>query len=546
MLVVAIAILFVLLIIGGIFVAQIGQNLAAASRSKDNQGADAFAQAGIRYCDANFTLSPDGADWRPVPSQPIPVAGNNGVTDPDYRWLSQGFARLFFQGGRALVRVVYDPHPDDPRSQYLQIQSVGRAGDLQQGLDPTVFEANGNSPRQRRELVAFKQLGLTDYLLWMTNKDHRSVSNFLGIPASQNNPDPNNPQPGYIDVSMVLGDPALANSANGLSQDGKDLLIGAPVRSGSTLQLAGETHIFESALGGSPNISPENVICSGDITLAPNQDINGDKAITDADHSVFINQPLNVVPIDVPPNYVLPSSDPKFLTFDGLIRDGRTTPDMMGVTRNIPFLDPPIMDSFVSGSGSLRYRELTRLSGTWNAAGTENTGFYGWGTGAYIDNNADLQLETQNGNGGYSLRSDWLNPQANFAQHYWSGPYYRPPGVLIELMGDHAHLTRTDGKTFRKPDGTPITTGGGNAVDIPFSNAARASYTFPDGATVYTLPALSTDGDVPNNAQRDPAPTSFPGDKQSYGVSMVIMAEGNVRVKKAFTAPFPIARTRAA
>jgi len=551
MLIVAIAILFVLLVIGGIFVAEIGQNLAAASRSKLNQGADALAQAGIRFCDANFTLSLDGADWRPVPSQPIAFNGNGGVTDPDYRWLNAGFTRLYFQGGRALVRIVYDPHADDPRSPYLQIQSVGRSGDLDQGYDPTVFQSNGNAPRQRRELVAFKQIGLTDYLRWMTNKDHRTGSNFLGVPALQNSLDPNvptepanNPGLGYVDVSMVLGDPNIYPTLGGatpgietLPSGQQIVLFGAPMRSGATLQLGGEIHIFESPRGQSPNISPENVLCSGDYILAPNQDVNGDHLITDQDYQVFVNQPLTAAySASGTPNWVVPSASTSFSTFDGLIRDGRTTPDTMGVTRSIPFLDPPIMDSYVSGSGSLRYRELTRLSGMWNSP-SDNTGFYGWGTGAYIDNNSDLQLETQNANGGYSLRADWLNPQANFAQHYWSGPFYRPPGVLIELMGDHAHLTRTDGKSFRKPDGTPLTTGGGNVVDIPFRDIARANYTFPDGS-VFTLPALSHDGDdpAPLNQLRDPVPTDYPNDKLSYGVNLVIMAEGNVRVKGVYGA----------
>ncbi len=289
----------------------------------------------------------------------------------------------------------------------------------------------------------------------------------------------------------------------------------------ATLQLGGEIHLYESARGGNPDISPENVLCSGDFILAPNQDIDGDNQITDADHQVFVNMPLAVAPTIFPavPNYVLPSANSSFLTFGGVIRDGRSTPDANGVTRGIPFLDPPIMDSYVSGSGSLRYRELTRLSGTWNPNGTDNTGFYGWGTGAYIDNNSDLQQETQNGSGGYSLRADWLNPQANFAQHYWSGPYYRPPGVLIELMGDHMHLTRTDGKTFRKPDGNPVTAGGGNEVDIPFSNAARANYTFADGSVFTTpgpepgLPCLPMDGDTSSK----PA-----GDQNSPRISRVI------------------------
>lgn len=528
MLIVAIAILFVLLIIGGIFVAQIGRNLASAVRGKENQGAEAYAEAGIRYADASFTLSPEGADWRPQPYQP--PGGSNPLIDPDFRWLQQGFTRLFFQGGRALIRVVYDPHADDPRSQYLRIESVGRAGDLAQGLDPTVFTSNGNAPRQRRELVAYKQIGLTDYARWMTNKDHRSISNFLGIPALENG--------AGVDVSMVLGDPLLADPANsgGLYPPvtPTDVLFGAPIRSNATLRLGGEIHLFESVRGGNPNISPETIITAGDFITAPNQDINGDGVITDADHQVLVNAPLNATALTNPNNVLLPSADVNFLTIGGVARDQRTTPDKIGISRSIPFLDPPIMDSYVSGTGSLLYRELTRLSGKWNSP-SDNTGFYGWGTGTYIDNTTDLQQETQNATGGYSLRADWLNPQANFAQHYWSGAYYRPPGVLIELMGDHIHLTRSDGKSFRKPDGAAVTAGGGNVVDIPLRNSDRANYTFGDGS-VFVLPELAHDGDEAASVTRDPNTANFPVDRLSYGVNMVIMAEGNVRVKGVYGA----------
>ena len=37
-------------------------------------------------------------------------------------------------------------------------------------------------------------------------------------------------------------------------------------------------------------------------------------------------------------------------------------------------------------------------------------GIYGWGQGMYIPNNADVQANSDNLTGGYSLRSDWLNP----------------------------------------------------------------------------------------------------------------------------------------
>src|SRR5579871_5806050 len=93
MLFIALSILFILLFIGGFFIVQIGRNLNAAGRSRDTQQTAAFAVAAINYCDQAFTYSEDGADWRPAPTPPI-----NGVTDPDYQWLSQGWTRLFFEG----------------------------------------------------------------------------------------------------------------------------------------------------------------------------------------------------------------------------------------------------------------------------------------------------------------------------------------------------------------------------------------------------------------------------------------------------------------
>src|ERR1051326_4137063 len=178
-LLIALAILFLLLFIGGIFVAQIARNLSNAGRSRDTLDALAFAEAGIRYCDNELTYSSEGADWRPVPTPPNQITLNsnppdpNGYSDPDYQWLHEGFSRVYFKGGRALVRVTYEPTADDPCSQYLKIESVGRSGELGQGTDPTVFVQAGNAARLRRELVAYKQVGLIDYLFFVTNKNGR-------------------------------------------------------------------------------------------------------------------------------------------------------------------------------------------------------------------------------------------------------------------------------------------------------------------------------------------------------------------------------------
>src|SRR5579871_6051724 len=167
-LVVALAVLFLLLFIGGLFVTTVGRNLVTAGRSRDTSDALALAQAGLDYCNKQLNESPEGADWRPVPTTP---QANN---DPDYYYLERGFTRVPLQGGRALVRVAYDPHPANPSSQALRIESVGLPGELPpNGSDPTVFitaASQGHLPRLRRELIAYKQFGLLDNGLYVTNK----------------------------------------------------------------------------------------------------------------------------------------------------------------------------------------------------------------------------------------------------------------------------------------------------------------------------------------------------------------------------------------
>ena len=545
-LIIALAVMFILLFIGGVFVTQIARNLASAARSRDTSSALAFAEAGIKYCDDQFVSSPDGADWRPVPTGPVLTPSDPlGLTDPDYRWLSQGFTRLYFNGGRCLVRATYDPTPDDPRSQLIRIESVGRSGDLGQGLDPTVFVQTGNAAQLRRELIAYKQIGLTDYLMWVTNKDRRAQEAFIGSPALGAS------QPGApafgLDPAVILGDPSVALHPTGVNNG--ELIIGAPSRFNTNLRLGGETLWYFSPRGTSavgPNTSPESLLVSGTISLLPtrnvdNGDANADTVLNDNDLQSFVNLPYdtntNTLGGQTPGTgfAIRASSDPLFTTFQGLLRDGLTSSDVNGGARGTPRLDPPVIDTFVNGSGVLRYRALTRESGYWYS-GTFNSGQRGYGTGVYIDNFADQQKETSapGVSGGFSLRGEWLNSGGS-SQGHWSGPFYRAPGVLIELLGNRIRMTRSDGQVFLKPDGTPINgatgSGGGNVLEIPLADAARKQFRFPDG-TAYitvtggqTLPMMSHDGDEPNAVNKP-----F-GDKASYGVSVVIMAEGNVRVK---------------
>ncbi len=534
-LIIALAVLFVLLFIGGLFVTQIARNLTTAGRSRETTDAQALAEAGIRYCDAQLTNSEEGADWRPAPTAPNTTTGANGpdplgLTDPDYRWLSQGFTRIEMRGGRALVRVSYDPHVDDPRSQLIRIDSVGRPGELGQGLDPTVFVQNGNAPRLRRELVAYKQIGLTDYLRFITNKDRGTTESFLGTPNIGRA------------VASVFGDPTIALHPDG--KNNNEILFGGAIRSNANLRFMGDVFVYASPRGQSVDMTTEGVQVAGDLRINPTRNTNNnggdpnDDSFDDNDQQVFMNQDITALAPDIN-KAVRPSADAKFDTLGGLVRDSSTNPDAKGYTRQVPRLDPPVLDNFVSGSGVSRYRALTRDSGRWinvSAGNTINTGQFGWGRGIYVDNATDVQNETTTPgvNGSYSLRADWTNPNAGFATGYWQGPYYRPPGLTVELLGNRIRLTRSDTGVFRNINGGVVTQSGGKVVEIPLSDFDRRSikYTLGDG-TVLQVQALDHDGDEPKGANDPQKPY---GDQNSYGVSVTLLAEGNVRVRGVYGA----------
>ncbi len=562
-LIIAIAVMFILLFLGGVFITQIARNLASAARSRDTSSAQAFAELGIRYCDDQLVNSPDGADWRPAPTGPILTPSDPlGLTDPDYQWLSQGFTRLYSPGGRSLVRIVYDPHPDDPRSQLIRIESIGRSGELGQGLDPTVFVQRGNAPQLRREMIGYKQIGLTDYLMYVTHNDRRAQESFIGSPdigAST----PSAPAHG-LDTAVIFNDPTVTSTAQyppgPTGVNGNEYIIGGAMRFNGNLRIGGEALFYFSPRGTSVfgrNTSFEGLQVSGNIALLPTRNVdNGNSAtdgiLNDNDLQSFVNLPYVAGSLGGqtpdPSAAIRSSTDPNFSTVAGLVRDGLASSDVNGYARGVPRLDPPIFDTYVNGSGVLRYRALTRDSGTWyNAA--FNSGERGYGRGIYVDNFLDQQKETAapGVSGGFSLRGEWLN-SAGSTQGHWSGPVYRAPGVLIELLGNKIRLTRSDGQVFLKPNGDPINggtqgvtsgSGGGNVLMVPLADAARKQFKFPDGTAYVTitggdnLPVMAHDGDEPDPNGLNKKPF---GDKYSYGVNVVIMAEGNVRVKGVYGA----------
>ncbi|MCX6368275.1 MAG: hypothetical protein NTX57_16450 [Armatimonadetes bacterium] len=82
---VAIIVLFLLLFLGGLFIALIVNNMRAGQTAAKGSAADKFAEAGLTYMDDQLTKSPEGADWRPVPfvADPLDTDGNGNYDDQD-------------------------------------------------------------------------------------------------------------------------------------------------------------------------------------------------------------------------------------------------------------------------------------------------------------------------------------------------------------------------------------------------------------------------------------------------------------------------------
>ena len=450
-LILALLIMFLLVFLGGVFVALIARNLGRTQRSSETLSADYLAEAGIRYASDQLTYSEDGADWRPVPSYPevvrcIETGGNPYLLDPlvrpddkdpDLIWLMQGYSRFTYGKGRFLIRVTYNPKPHDPTSKYIKIESLGRVG-IVEVSDPTTLDPTRVS-RLRAERVAFKAIGITDYSRFITNKDRRPGQFSLGVPGfnTQFGDWKDDNGNGRVDPITITRDPANPSNITVTCETS-----GGSIRVNGDLLWHGRNDIWVNPLRN------EDIEVAGDIQF----EVYGPMGPSASPNStrVLVNS------IDV-----RRSADPAFNTLvypitggqpqdSGLYRDGRTSTDENGWPRNIVRLDPPLIDVRGPAGGVSRYRELTRNSGEWLPNGGEwfNTGFYGWGAGIYINNRDEIQTESNLG----TLQNEWVTPGSS---QYWVGPYYIPPGVLIILTPHDLNNDQKPDMILIRSDATP-------------------------------------------------------------------------------------------
>ena len=438
----ALIILVLLSVMLGLFITMVTVNLRQANRFIARTNIEQIANDGIEYCNKMLLYSAEGADWRPVPdnismkedwvlgnidnkdtgwvnvapkaSDCVSDLQNLSETDPDYEFLipywsenlykdgviyagpNGGYTRVNTGENRFLIRVTYSPvaynvndskfyaNYLDQACKYIKIESIARKGNVDEE-DPTTLKPYTQGSNNQAYLLAYKPIGITDYGRFITNKDRQNRTFELG---------------------------------NGLTSEEYGRINTRYTKRGGSLRVNGDV-----------NFSNVKFYL---------------RALKYKDHSgTTIYSPRDIIETTgsaIGLSYEVYDQDNKTpsVSREDFVKEGSENGSMKE-------LEAPLIDLKLEKGGLTRYRQLTKNTGKLLADG-KKSGEYGWGDGIYINNENDVQKESETLFGGYTLRADWLTP-GNRISDNWRGPYYIPKGVVITLYTDKISIQRTDFNT---------------------------------------------------------------------------------------------------
>lgn len=469
----ALAVLFLLTLLGSIFVTALVRNLQRVSRHDSTDIATTLSLSGLQYAAEQFRASTDGADWRPRPSEflwktPTPPAisvpfptpdprydlNSDGqldgselrALDPDAEWLSNGYVRVPTGRGRFLIRVTYQPSfkvasatsggPDvyDPNSAMLHIESVGRPGDFDPN-DPTSFALDAsNNARSKtavvsRKVEALVPVGLVDQLWWITNLAREQTSADLGVPAFKDG----NGNP--VQYTTVYRGSVRSNRS--VRFNGQTVVRVYPAR-GEGVSVRGEV-----TMGPQGNVAAN---AAPQLTIVAMNDTGGATVADGQNDNPFDDSQLAVLAATAE------SKNSAFATgqlFDSggkpyslLVDDRHAHDDSVLTSRSARDVDAPKLTQLDVSTGTERWLTLTRDSGGQltfaDGAGTRqvNSGAYGLtdlslppqvrASGLFLDNIGDIQYASDRD----GVKDEWLQRgSADVARRGWVGDYYIPSVV---------------------------------------------------------------------------------------------------------------------
>ncbi|MBI3944594.1 MAG: hypothetical protein HY321_01620 [Armatimonadetes bacterium] len=560
-------------------------------------------------------------------------------SDPDWRWIQPfnpgrdrdpsddvgGFIRYNLGDSRFLLRVTYNPLnvAVDPQtnvacpvmpdvdasafstttggfgptalSRFIMIESVGRRGSAAEidqeyadflanndPIDPTVFQrggiasTGGVNPRFRREIIAFKAIGINNYLRFVTDRNRIGQPTYLGIDQNELHDGSDPDSPTVLDMPYRLGMDAFAFLAKG---DFVGHATGAPIRVNGDLVWYGQTYPQGSAPPNNTD-QPEVVLAWTDEpwnVLEVHGRVSSQGAGQgQADPARML---LRMYPrysggsTPAPPTrtIALPVSDDA-ASFNALMADpvlanryedsawltaDPVTKQRTDPRRSIQRLEGPSIEEKDPATGALRYEALTRNAGsvqTTPPSQGQSAAEYGYGAGIYVDNATHsgdhrwCRGDVQYGHDPERLRNDWLRPYAQVNQAArdtgWTYPgrVYNPPGVIITLEPDWSNagapqtnglirITRSDSRGWRGPDGSRLTT-----KTMYFELQPGPAPKAGDPTSMeYTLMPKFWDGSewktINWSAQPPRWESVSSGNGRRYPFNGVIYAEGNVRIR---------------
>lgn len=509
-LIIAIIIMGVLLILGVAFSLIVSQAVLQTGVSLRRTVANDLAKMGVEYVHQQMLAS--SADWAFTSTNPV-VFTSDLTKDPDAMYLRQAsgfifpsssgtvvdmggpdglgpYMRVESDKGRALVRVRYAPSDYDAFAdptgalrqpgaarRFLIIESVGRPGRVIVGgrVDPTrqlkeavrirkyadaadfaqsMAHMHGvdNRVLPSRKLLAFATLGVGDYAMFITDKNHSSRPVEIGMPSPGGGatiPDFAGVSAWYrgnpVRVELTLGvrypEPAL-----GRAIQWKNIPGGGSLRSNAPLIVHGDWNVaLNTGLG-------QSIVVAGTIEAA-----NSGSSITFSRH--YYSPALDQWVSDLLTNpstanspiflsaAMIDSRSPNFKTYAYAFRDGMPQTDPEGFPRGVRAIEPPVIDRIDPQGRDYFYLEITRNSGP--VVNGRNIGQFGYGRGVYVNYMNPLNVQRRNddrrdSNASNSLPDLWFNPNARDGSPAgsWQGPYFIPDAAYLRLVPDGFVITR--------------------------------------------------------------------------------------------------------
>ncbi|MHB0938835.1 MAG: hypothetical protein ACYC6A_20755 [Armatimonadota bacterium] len=413
-LIMAVLLMFLLVGLGGVFIAMINQTQIETARAAERAKLEQIAQAGMKLAESGLHHSASGADWRPGAG---PDANNPG-------WhydANGGFYRITVVYAGIAPITSSKPFGTNPLDRYLKIDVEARftlanppdvpADSALRASYEDGYESGKmlNKKFLTRKITAYAPIALTDYLVWITNLYETSEPATLGSDVTLSTHDEPSGK-----LRTVRGNPALFDD-DVLSTTAYATAINASylsvynggIRSERDLQV-GNAAVYLTKADAS--YTTNFLVVRDDIVTIRGQLAEYANSTATARRVLVNRHSEKIGAVDSATNF-----EPVVARTDITLVQYLETADN---NSSVPALRAPKIDA----SGLERYRALTRDSGY--DAGAFHTGEIGWGEGVYINNDRQTQYTgaTSYAEQLAQLRDNWISATGEC----WSYGVYNP------------------------------------------------------------------------------------------------------------------------